>query len=61
MLDKRNHNDTDKSLPSYEFFLTPTMPSVSLSQKGTRQTGRAHRTHPESTPGWDPPQAGGAH
>ena len=45
----------------FHSFLTPTMPSVSLRQKGARQTGRAQRPQPESTPDWDPAQAGGAH
>ena len=43
------------------FFNPPTTPSVSLRQKGARQTGRTQRPQPESTPDWDPAQAGGAH
>ena len=39
----------------------PTTSSVSLKQKGARQTGQAQRPQPESTPDWDSAQAGGAH
>ena len=53
------HNRKIRSVLS--LFLTPTTSSVSLRQKGARQTGRAQRPQPESTPDWDPAQAGGAH
>ena len=46
---------------SIEFFLTQPTSSVSLRQQGSRQTGRAQRPQPESTPDWDPARAGEAY